>query len=172
MIEPTAPGEGDPRLRIMHAEVRDQVDEQLRQIEALDAKAGILTALSGGIAVGLLAFVLSVQDLRDRGHGEISLLIEAAVATVTSIGAAYVALWPRSWRRDPNPLALQAQYEADRYRTTDTLLGELIAGAQASHARNQPGIAFKSRWVKYAQAALGGAFVLAVAVAIAHVSAW
>lgn len=172
MNEPAAPGEGDPRLRILHAEVRDQVDEQLRQIEALDAKAGTLTALSGGIAVALLALVLSLADLHTRGHGEVTLLVEAAVATIASIGAAYVALWPRSWRRDPSPVALRAQFESGRYATTDALLGELIANMQDSFERNQPGIVFKGRWVKYAQASLGAAFILALAVAVAHVVAW
>lgn len=166
------PGDGDPRLRILQAEVRDQVDEQLRQIEALDAKAGILTALSGGIAIALLAFVLSLTDLATRGHGEITLLVEAAIATGSSIGAAYIALWPRSWRRDPNPVALRAQYESGNYPNTNAMLGELIANMQQSFVGNEPGMSFKIRWVKYAQALLGIAFLLAVATATAHVAAW
>lgn len=69
-------------------------------------------------------------------------------------------------------MELRTAYDANRYPTTDDLLGELVANAQASHVANQPGIRFKARWLKYAQGSLGAAFILAVAVAVAHVAAW
>jgi hypothetical protein len=162
----------DARLPIVYAEVRDQVDGQLHLIEAHDQKAGILLALSGGIAVFLLAFALGADDLGRRGHAELTLLIEAGIATLASIASAYAGLWPREWRRDPNPTALIDAYEAGRYRDADALLRELTSNLRESYLRNVGGIQAKTRRLKQSQLALGVALVLSILTDLADVFGW
>lgn len=163
---------GDASRRLVYEEIRDQVDGQLRQIDALDGKSGTLLALSGGVAAILLGLAFAPQAGDSRGPGELTLLVEATLAASLSIGSSYWALWPRKWRRDPAPRGLVREYTSGKYRDPDVLLGELASNLLDSFETNDPAISAKIRRLKLAQRALGFEVVFSAAAALAHWFAW
>ena len=134
-------------------------------------KAGILTALAGAVAVALAGFAMS-DDLTKRGHGELTLLALTGITVAISLAAAYVGLWPREWRRDPNPETLIGEYSKQRYPDGNSLIAEVTANLKESYSHNRPGLRVKVRALQVAQLFLGVTVVLGVAVVIAHLLSW
>jgi hypothetical protein len=148
----------DPRIRIVRDELRDQVDGQLRQIQAADAKAGILVALSGAFLVAVLA---SSPDF--NAHGATVLLAQVLISGVISLAYAFVALWPKEWRRDPNPTTLVSNYETNVYPDGDALLLQLVSNLRTNFQTNEPVLRAKVRQVRLSQFALGAQLVSGLA---------
>lgn len=89
---------GDAYLAVAQA----RMDRQLDDIDALDAKAGIII----GAALAQVAVVLGIWALRGDaplGWWRWALLAATAVALSVTLALAGVALRVRGWRRYPDP---------------------------------------------------------------------
>lgn len=125
------------------------IDDQLRRIESLDSKAGILLG-AGGILTGLLFTKGSILDDAPTFVG-----VPIAVALTISISLALGAFWNRKYRSGVSPQAVTRLAGADPQWVKWRLQGNLLESWRWNDAR----LTLKARLITWSLISLLGAAV-------------
>jgi hypothetical protein len=161
-----APGSAEPRsLDVVYTEVKDRLEVQLRQIEALDVKTGQILFVAGitlGIAAAAQAVAMVAVDNR-----WIALFFSLPV--LFYFGCMYYALkgWViREFFRDPEPRPLRDHY---LFESPEFTKRRLITHFISSYEWNQGNIKKKVYNVRIASYLLLGEVLASVVVLVARV---
>jgi hypothetical protein len=160
------PASAEPRsLEVVYAEVKERLEVQMRQIEALDVKTGQILFVAGitlGIAAAAQAVAMSSVD-----NQWIALFFSLPV--LFYFGSMYFAFrgWVvREFFRDPEPRPLRDHY---LFESPDFTKRRLIAHFISSYEWNQGTIKKKVRHTRIASYLLLGEVLASVVVLVARV---
>jgi hypothetical protein len=161
-----APGSAEPRsINVVYAEVKERLEVQLRQIEALDLKTGQILFVAGitlGIAAAAQAVAMVAVDNR-------WLALFFSLPVLFYFGCMYFALrgWViREFFRDPEPRPLRDHY---LFESPDFTKRRLIAHFISSYEWNKSKINKKVHNVRIASYLLLGEVLASVVVLVARV---
>jgi len=159
-------GSAEPRsLDVVYSEVKERLEVQLRQIEALDVKTGQILFVAGitlGIAAAAQAVAMVAVD-----NQWIALFFSLPV--LFYFGSMYFALrgWViREFFRDPEPRPLRDHY---LFESPEFTKRRLIAHFISSYEWNQGNIKKKVRHTRIASYLLLGEVLASVVVLVARV---
>lgn len=132
-----------PNLDLVFTEVKEQLAVQLKQVDSLDTKTGLILGFGSLIVTTVMSIKATVTS---RGNISLGLLVLAVFTYALIIWYSCLAYKIREYRKDPNPENLYQKYVKEKSYSLNFTKELLVLNCLESFKWNKKIIEDKARY--------------------------